>query len=259
MPVDFRKSTHGNSRTEWVPTQTKWVFFPQCPVQHVHRGIYDNDNLFEEDLDDGFVASRTEFIQLRDIRRIQKDIEAETVRLHKDDGQSTLQWVEKLRADGHLLGFKSKTDPPPPGSGLAPDVFSLMVQTKWQQKMFVKHGQHILCIDGTHNVTMYENTTLTTLLVRNRWGNGIPSAAARWRASEASRGPITSTHLKAAAALLPVLLQAHGVTSSVTDASRVALSLFLRVVLAVPSTKSSNSRLLMTSLLHAPLARRANL
>ncbi|KAK7016693.1 hypothetical protein R3P38DRAFT_3361318 [Favolaschia claudopus] len=36
---------------------------PDHILRLVHRGVYDNDNLFEEDLDDGFVASRTEFIQ----------------------------------------------------------------------------------------------------------------------------------------------------------------------------------------------------
>ncbi|KAK6988248.1 hypothetical protein R3P38DRAFT_2804725 [Favolaschia claudopus] len=128
---------------EYIAGLLRFKVDPDHILRLVHRGVYDNDNLFEEDFDDGFVASRTEFIQLRDIRRMQKEIEAETVRLHKDDGVSTLQWVERLRANGHLLGFKSKTDPPPPGSGLAPDVFSLMVQTKWQQKMFLKHGQHI--------------------------------------------------------------------------------------------------------------------
>ncbi|KAJ7238362.1 hypothetical protein C8J57DRAFT_1528679 [Mycena rebaudengoi] len=106
--------------------------------------------------DGNSVAARTEFIQLRDIRRIQKEIEAENIRLAPDDGLSTQRWVEILRTKGHLLGFKSKLDPPP-GSGLALD-----------------HGEHLLCIDATHNVTMYENLNLTTLLVRNKRGHGIP-------------------------------------------------------------------------------------
>ncbi|KAJ7282530.1 hypothetical protein C8J57DRAFT_1554562 [Mycena rebaudengoi] len=106
--------------------------------------------------DGNSVAARTEFIQLRDIRRIQKEIEAENIRLAPDDGLSTQRWVEILRTKSHLLGFKSKLDPPP-GSGLALD-----------------HGEHLLCIDATHNVTMYENLNLTTLLVRNKRGHGIP-------------------------------------------------------------------------------------
>jgi hypothetical protein len=100
----------------------------------VHQGAYDDGNLFEEDR----IAGRNEFIQLQDIRRIERAIEAETVRLHPDDGQSTLRWVENLRAKDYLLGFKSKSDPPPPSSGLVADVFTLMVQTKWQRKIFEK-------------------------------------------------------------------------------------------------------------------------
>jgi hypothetical protein len=81
-------------------------------LQLVHRGVYDSDDIFNHDMDKTSVASQSEFIQLRDIRRIEKDIEAETVHLHPDDGQSTIRWVENLRVKGHLLGFKSRMDPP---------------------------------------------------------------------------------------------------------------------------------------------------
>ncbi|KAJ7701052.1 hypothetical protein B0H16DRAFT_1348443 [Mycena metata] len=96
-----------------------------------------------------------------------------SVRLHPDDGQSTLHWVEKLRVKGYLLGFKSKTDPVPLGSNLAPDLFTLMVQTDWQRKMFQKYGSALLCIDATHNCTMYANLNLTTLVVRDDWAHGM--------------------------------------------------------------------------------------
>jgi hypothetical protein len=139
----------------------------------LHRGIYDEDNLFENDIQPDSVANRSEFIQLSDIRRIEKDIEAESIRFHPDDGQSTLQWVKKLHGKGHLLGFKSKSDPPPPGSGLEADVFTLMIQTDWQRAMFRKYGWALLCIDATHNTTMYENLNLTTLVVRDKWAHGI--------------------------------------------------------------------------------------
>ncbi|KAJ7241759.1 hypothetical protein C8J57DRAFT_1084823 [Mycena rebaudengoi] len=91
---------------------------PDHILKMLHRGVYDQDTLFECDLNADSVAARTEFIELRDIRRIEKDIEAEAVRLHPDDGQSILKWVERLKAKGYLLGFKSKTDPAPPGSGI---------------------------------------------------------------------------------------------------------------------------------------------
>ncbi|KAJ7247684.1 hypothetical protein C8J57DRAFT_978067, partial [Mycena rebaudengoi] len=121
-------------------------------VSHLHNKILERSNrrLIAKT---SASRQRTEFITLRDIRHIQKDIEAEDVRLHPDDGQSVLRWVELLRANGHLLGFKSKTDPPPPGSNLPQNVFTLMIQTDWQRHMFQKYGEPLVCIDATHNTT----------------------------------------------------------------------------------------------------------
>ncbi|KAJ6542164.1 hypothetical protein DFH09DRAFT_1041288, partial [Mycena vulgaris] len=59
---------------------------------------------------------REEFIRQRDVRRIQKKIEAETIRLDPHDGKSTLQWVEHLRAIDALMFFKASCDPPPADS-----------------------------------------------------------------------------------------------------------------------------------------------
>ncbi|KAJ7210954.1 hypothetical protein C8J57DRAFT_1097961 [Mycena rebaudengoi] len=158
---------------EYIAGLLRLKVAPEHILQLIHHGVYHEDALFEQDLDGTAVAARSEFIQLRDIRRIEKKLEAENVRLHPDDGRSTLLWVENLRAKDHLLGFKSKTDPPPPSSNLASDVFFLAFQTSWQRKMFAKHGEHLLCIDATHNVTMYEKLNLTTLVVRDRWAHGI--------------------------------------------------------------------------------------
>ena len=115
---------------------------------------------------------RNDFAVLADVRRIEKAVQAELVRLDKDDGLSVFKWVNKLRATDTLLGFKSRTCPAPPGSDLRPDTFTLMVQTPWQREQYTEHGSKILFVDGTHNTTMYENMTLTSLLVRNNWGHG---------------------------------------------------------------------------------------
>ncbi|KAJ7092325.1 hypothetical protein B0H15DRAFT_777313 [Mycena belliarum] len=157
---------------EYIAGLLRLKVTPEHILHLIHRGVYDSDALFEGEFDGDAVAARTEFIQLRDIRRIEKDIEAETVRLNPDDGLSTLQWVRNLEAKGHLLGFKSKSDTPPPGSGLDRDVFTLMVQTDWQRCMFKKHGAPLLCIDATHNTTMYDSLNLTTLVVRDKWAHG---------------------------------------------------------------------------------------
>lgn len=161
---------------EHIVSQFKSVFLGLASLvmqlKTLHRGVYNSGDVIDQDTDDNLVATRNEFLELKDIRRIEKDIEKETVQLHPDDGRSTLLWVANLREKGHLLGFKSKTDPPPAGSGLEANVFTLSVQTGWQRKMFRKYGVNLFCIDATFNVTMYENLNLTTIVVRDHFGHG---------------------------------------------------------------------------------------
>src|ERR1700730_5438171 len=102
-----------------------------------------------------------------------KQIEAENIWLHHQDGQSVLEWVDHLRKSGDLLAFKSSSDPPPPGSSLAPDTFALLIQTKYQRDVFHKHGHTFAGIDATHNTTHYENMSLFSVMVRDRWGHGM--------------------------------------------------------------------------------------
>jgi hypothetical protein len=118
--------------------------------------------------------TRNDFITLADVRRIEKAIEAETVCLNPDDGKSIFLWAERLRASDSLLGFKSCACPIPQGSKLAENSFVLMVQTPGQREQFHCYGnKSIVYIDGTHNTTMYQNMTLTTILVRDHWGHGM--------------------------------------------------------------------------------------
>lgn len=111
---------------------------------------------------------RNDFITLADIRHIEKAIEAEDIRLDRDNGKSVFLWAECLCASDSLLGFKSRACPVPLGSKLADDAFTLMVQTPSQQQQFHCYGNKgITFIDRTHNTTMYENMILTTIIVRD--------------------------------------------------------------------------------------------
>ena len=94
------------------------------------------------------------------------------MRLHPNDGESVEKWVERLRNDGSVLGYKSCADPPPPGSGISANAFTLVLQTRWQRKRAIKIGNAVLHIDGTHNVTQYVNMNLYTVLGRDEWGHG---------------------------------------------------------------------------------------
>jgi hypothetical protein len=102
-------------------------------------------------------------------------IEEETVRLASQDGESVLKWVEVLCKRRHYVEIKSSSDEPPSNSNLDRGSFVLIIQTKYQQECWQKHGHRFAGIDATHNTTHYENMNLFTLLVRDRWGHGMQS------------------------------------------------------------------------------------
>ncbi|KAJ7214849.1 hypothetical protein GGX14DRAFT_392114 [Mycena pura] len=58
---------------EYIAGLLRLKVSPEHILKLVHRGVYDSDDIFEQDLDDASVAARTEFIQLRDIRALRKD------------------------------------------------------------------------------------------------------------------------------------------------------------------------------------------
>lgn len=97
------------------------------------------------------------------------------MRLAPKDGESVLKWVDILRNRGFFVSLKPSTSPPPAGSGLAPDAFVLIIQTKYQKECWNMHGGCFAAIDATHNTTHYQNMSLFTLLVRDKWGHGTPN------------------------------------------------------------------------------------
>ncbi|KAJ7673456.1 hypothetical protein B0H17DRAFT_947186 [Mycena rosella] len=139
-------------------------------LQEVRGNVHTEDNL------DGLrshPSARNEFITAADIRQIEKDIEAETICLDAQDGQSTVEWVDNLRKHGELLGFKGSSDAPPSSSSLATDTFALCVQTKYQRECWTKWGGKFAGLDATHNTTHYQGMSLFTVMVRDEWGHGM--------------------------------------------------------------------------------------
>lgn len=141
-------------------------------LEQIQGAIYTEENLGNLKADG---ARRSEFCTRADIRRIEKMIEEETVRLASQDGESVLKWVKVLRERGHYVEIKTSSDQPPPDSNLDKDSFVLIIQTKYQRECWQKHGHRFAGIDATHNTTHYENMSLFTLLVRDRWGHGTYS------------------------------------------------------------------------------------
>jgi hypothetical protein len=117
-------------------------------------------------------AHCSEFVMHANVYRIKKIIEEETVQLLFQDGASMLEWVRNLQEQGHFVEFKSSSDPPPEGSGLAADSFVLIIQTQYQWECCRKHAHHYAGIDATHNTTHYENMSLFMLVVQDKWGHG---------------------------------------------------------------------------------------
>ena len=72
----------------------------------------------------------------------------EEIRLHQNDGESIVQWVECLQKSREILAFKSSAEPAPDGSGLAADTFVLMIQTHYQKEVFEKYGHGFAGIDA---------------------------------------------------------------------------------------------------------------
>ena len=100
-------------------------------------------------------------------------IEFEEIQLHQNDGQSVLNWVERLHKEGSILGFKSSMDLPLWGLGLAKDTFALIIQNDYQREAFAKYRHHSFAgLDATHNMTHYENMSLFTVMVHDHWGHG---------------------------------------------------------------------------------------
>lgn len=138
-------------------------------LQELHGGTYRDLGVLNPSQ---AASKRDEFVTMGDVLRIQKMIDAESIRKHRDDGCSVVLWVEELQKEGSLLAFKGTRQPPPPNSGLALDTFVLCIQTPGQRSIFTKYATSFCAIDATHNVTQYANTNLFTVLVRDEHGHG---------------------------------------------------------------------------------------
>ncbi|KAJ6616308.1 hypothetical protein B0H10DRAFT_2219529 [Mycena sp. CBHHK59/15] len=164
------KYTHLDAETRQEIEKLLWQGMePKKVLDEITKNMYHESNL--DDLRSK-QADRRHFATRADVRRIEKMIEEETIQLASGDGTSVLEWVKKLREQGHFVFLKRSDEAPPSGSDLDPDSFVLIIQTKYQRECWENYGSHFASIDGTHNTTHYENMTLFMLLVRDNWGHG---------------------------------------------------------------------------------------
>ncbi|KAJ7572765.1 hypothetical protein C8J56DRAFT_806601, partial [Mycena floridula] len=151
---DDRVRIAGMLRMGISPQRVVRASFILFTLEEMQRGIHKESNL-DHLRDDNRKSTRSEFITMADIRRIQKGIEAEDIRMHTKDSLSTLEWVNRCREEGSLLAFKASSDLPPEGSTMDPEdkTFFLGIQTRYQQECWEELGGSFAGLDATHNTT----------------------------------------------------------------------------------------------------------
>jgi hypothetical protein len=110
-----------------------------------------------------------------EICRIKRETLRADIRLDANDALSAQIWVDNLRSQGDFVYYKGKQDPPPEGSYLADNLFTLIIQTRFQKEAYERLGNGFLGIDATHNITQYKGILLFTLMARDNWGHGALS------------------------------------------------------------------------------------
>ncbi|KAJ3523685.1 hypothetical protein NMY22_g11333 [Coprinellus aureogranulatus] len=194
-----------NTRRE-IEAMLRDGMHPSKVLEHMHCKIYDERNISQLRTRK---CTRNDFITRADVRRVEKQIEQELVRLAKGDGESVLLWVDKLREDGYHVFLKTSSEMPPSGSGLDPKSFVLIIQTPYQAEFWKEHGKLYAGIDATHNTTHYENMSLFTLLARDRWGRGMPCS---WMVSSKATEETISFFLNTVNARFPDVVPEYVMT-----------------------------------------------
>ena len=94
----------------------------------------------------------------------------------QDDASSVLYWVAEMEREEHnpVLCFKSQGESSD-HAGVEKNDFLLGIQTEFQQVMFVKYAQKLVCVDATHGTNSYNFHPVTALVIDD-YDEGIPVA-----------------------------------------------------------------------------------
>lgn len=125
-------------------------------------------------------GSRDKFADFGDVSRVARVLDAETIRLHPQDGVSVKLWVERLREENTSVFYKDRLDTSPPGLQMHEKDVLLCIQTQYQLDAFRRLGRGFIGIDATHNTTQYEGIMLYTMIARDDWGHGALASAFVW-------------------------------------------------------------------------------
>lgn len=120
-------------------------------------------------------------LEKRDIWNIRRDFQLHKGRRHTNDFISVKLWVEKVQSlseKNPVLFYKEQgqniieysADKTQEDCNVM-----LVIANDFQLSMLEKFGNDIVCIDSTHGTNMYD-FHLTTLLIVDEFGNGVPTA-----------------------------------------------------------------------------------
>ena len=127
-----------------------------------------------------FHPKKTLFIPKRTIKEMAKTIENLSKHRHPDDAQSVYLMVQALQAEDYsgVLMYKPQDGKAVAGPDNLPtdkELFVLGHMTKQQEDRLKENAFKIVCVDSTHEITMYK-FKLVTLLVPDEFRRGYPVA-----------------------------------------------------------------------------------
>ena len=117
-------------------------------------------------------------VTLQDIQNIRRQYNIEDIQRHQNDHQSASICVEEMASAGYnpILLYKAQgIEQTKDVDNLRKNDILLCLQTEFQKDMMAKFGSNIICVDATHDTTMYD-FLLITVLVMDKYGEGVPVA-----------------------------------------------------------------------------------
>lgn len=121
---------------------------------------------------------REHLITRQDVLNVKRACNIEGVQKHTNDQTSVRAWVCEMAELPYnpVVVFKAQGDKQGDTmDNIADDDFLLGIQTEFQCDLLRQFGAEAVCMDSTHGTNHYD-FYLTTLLIVDEWGEGVPVA-----------------------------------------------------------------------------------
>ena len=99
-----------------------------------------------------YIQTDRHFISRADVNNVRVKVQHNLVQRHKDDATSVSLFISELQHESFspVVVFKPQGEKHPKYSNISKETFVLVIQTKFQLKLYKKHAPTIMCIDSTH-------------------------------------------------------------------------------------------------------------